>query len=126
MDNNVLRILSEVLDYISNIEESLQGLGFSDYHNNRRVKIAVVQNFDLLFDEVVKLPSDFREDHWAELWDEFEQLRFKFINSDFGIDEDIVWKTAKHKLRKLKTYVKKIVREKESYKLEDDIEDIRS
>ena len=93
--------LFEILDLISGIEENLQGLGFEDFKNDRKVKIFVVQRFESIFSII----NNISESDLFLLpdinWELFKDMERKLFENPYGIDDETVWKAAKYDLRKL-------------------------
>jgi uncharacterized protein with HEPN domain len=106
MENLVLSSLYNILEGITTIQEILQGIGFTDYRNDRKRKIAVVQVFEGIFLEMRNLPDSFDNEEWQLFRQQFEALHLQFIGDGMGLDDDLVWDTAKHRMKKLSIFIK--------------------
>ena len=106
MNTEITEKIDTILDQISNIEENLQGLGFEDYRNDRRKKIAVVQSFETIIEYVNSFTEDEKKQVPSVDWEVFLTLRSKFLNAEIGLNDEQVWKAAKNQLKKLKLALK--------------------
>lgn len=102
MNDKIVEFLSDAVDSISVIEETLQGVGYNDYRNDRKMKITVVDSFENLFEAVRHIPEEIRAEYSDVPWEEFENMRLDIKDENYGVDEERVWKWAKIKLRKIK------------------------
>jgi uncharacterized protein with HEPN domain len=102
MPEKINDILDDIKNSINEIEESLQGLGFDDYRNNRGRMIYVVNRLESIFGNIDRIDSDFRSLHPEVQWEEVLQYRNMMLKGNSGIDEKEVWTIAKIKLVKLK------------------------
>jgi uncharacterized protein with HEPN domain len=100
--DTILTNIDDILDNIRDIEESLSGLGYNDYLNNRKVKINIVEKFEDIIFKVMKVPNGIKEEHPGEFWNEVISLQFRLLSPEIGIDEELVWTTAKRKLKALR------------------------
>ena len=55
------------------------------------------------------MPRDFKERHFEIPWREIAGMRDQLIHGYFGIDLNIVWKTVKKDIPKLKKEIKELV-----------------
>jgi uncharacterized protein with HEPN domain len=102
MSSNSTAIIDDIKDLISEIEETLQGIGFNDYRSDRRRMIFVVRRLETILNNLELLDEDFREKHKDIPWDEVADYRSKILGNSFEINEQEVWTIAKIKLMKLK------------------------
>ncbi len=102
MEKQIKETIIDILDSISVIEESIQGIGFEDYRTDRKRMIQVVGHFGTIIEKAAMLPESFRDQYPDIPWVDINNLVNRFIRSDFGIDEQVVWKAAKIELRHLR------------------------
>ena len=109
MENTVRKMLIEVNDSVSLIEETLQGIGYEDFRNDRFKKIIVVENFEKIIDKFAQIPDELQDEIHGIPWEEIQHLSDKFLNSEYEIDNQEVWKTAKSQLKKIKTLISSFI-----------------
>lgn len=109
MDQILRKSLREILDLINRIEELLQGIGFEDFANDRKIKIGVVHNYEQLFDALETIPGNIRDQNPGIHWSELMELKQKIVISDYGISDEEVWNISKHKLKKIGRSIKSVV-----------------
>ena len=105
MTNEIKENLNQILDSISTIEESIQGIGFDDYHTDRRRKILAVECFENIISLMHNIPEDFKANSTDIEWAEIAGLRKLFVNHEFGINEHEIWNASKKTIRRLKKQV---------------------
>ena len=101
MTNNFKSLVLHIRDNINQIEETLSGSGFEDFHTDRKKIISVVQSFEEIISAVNSIENDKKLRYTFIPWTQIEDLKYNLCKSDFGIDAEEVWRTAKHDLKKI-------------------------
>ncbi|MDQ1266392.1 MAG: hypothetical protein QG635_1544 [Bacteroidota bacterium] len=109
IEKDIFERLYAITDSISVIDESLQGLGFGEYYNDRKKMILVVRQFETIISSVKALPEEFKAKYPEIDWEEIENLGNSFIHYESGVDEEKVWGAAKHKLHRLYKFITKLL-----------------
>lgn len=102
MESILKEALIQILDSITIIEESLQGIGFDSYRTNRKIKIEVVQQFESIMSVVLNLPESIKEKYPELPWYLVYVTKVQFVDPQNGIKDEEVWNTAKKDLKKLR------------------------
>lgn len=97
MDNLKEKIYN-ILDYINSIEEALQGTAFEDFRLNRALKIKLTEIFEQISSEIKNIPDETKKQYPSIDWDTLLNLTISFLG-EYGISEEEIWKTSKHKLK---------------------------
>ena len=105
MEKDELNGLTDLLDSISFIRESLQGIAFNEFRTDRRLMILIIKEFGNIIEIIGNFTPEFKEKYSDVPWNETIDLILLFVNSTFGVDEEIVWKASKIELRHLEKLI---------------------
>ncbi len=100
--------LKDILDAIAKIEDYTKDLSFEEFLKNSLVVDAVVRNFEILGEASKNISEEVKSQYPDIPWKEMAGMRDKIIHEYFGIDLEIVWKTAKIRLPQLRSLLKDI------------------
>ncbi len=100
--------LKDILDAIAKIEDYTKDLSFEEFLKNNLVVDAVVRNFEILGEASKNISEEVKSQYPDIPWKEMAGMRDKIIHEYFGIDLEIVWKTAKIRLPQLRSLLKDI------------------
>lgn len=98
--------LEHMLMAIEKIEEYISGLDESAFKNDSKTADAVIRQLEIIGEAARNVPENSVKDSPIP-WAKITGLRNKLIHDYFGIDLDIVWKTAKEGTAPLKNYLQK-------------------
>lgn len=73
-----------------------------------------MRNLEIIGEAAKNISPDLQNKHKDTQWKEIAGMRDKIIHFYFGVNLDIVWRTAKDKLPLLKKKIEKIIQEEES------------
>ncbi len=91
-------IIDDISDIISDILQSIQGIGFQDYRIDRKLKIYIVRKF-LEIDALAKSVYEEEESAYPHVpWKELRTLIDNFVNSESGVDDNVIWDKARRVL----------------------------
>lgn len=102
--------LNDILQAIGRIEKYTTGLNFEDFSKNDMIVDAVVRNFEIIGEAAKQIPPEIKEQQGHIQWKEMAGMRDKLSHNYSGIDIEIVWKTAKKRLPKLKRSIKGLLK----------------
>ena len=96
--------LRHMLDAIEKIEEYIEGMNRDLFLRDHKTIDAVIRQFEILGEAAGRVPTDHVSDCPIR-WQAIAGLRNKLIHGYFGVDPEIVWKTATSELDELKRYL---------------------
>ena len=100
--------LEDILNSISNIEDYTKGLLFENFSNDKKTIDAVDRNLEIIGEAARNIGERFAEGHSELPWSEMISMRNKVIHEYIAVDVEILWKTIKEDLPKLKDQIKKL------------------
>ncbi len=113
-EREYLDYLYDLLDSIKKIEQFIQGLDFSTFKNDDKTLYAVIRAIEILGEATKNIPSHIKNDYTNVPWREMAGMRDKLIHEYFGVNKEIVWKTARQEVPALKPLIEQIMSDMKS------------
>ena len=108
MKNNLV-YLKQIVDYVDEIEEYVEGIKFEEFEKSGLLQDAVIRKIELIGESAKRLTVDFWEKYRNELpLAEAVSTRNRLIHQYDDIDLGIVWETIKSDLPELKKKVEEL------------------
>ena len=104
--------LDDIMESIIKIEGYMNKvLSYKDFKCNNLITDAVVRNLEIIGEATKNLPLDIKRRYRDIEWKKISGLRDILIHEYFGINLEIVWDVVTDKIPKLKSSIKKIIKE---------------
>jgi len=91
------------LDAIVKIEDYTKDLSFEEFSKKQPDWRCSCRNFEIVGEASKRVPKETKFQCPDILWKEMAGMRDKMIHEYFGVDLEIVWRTIKNRLPRLKT-----------------------
>ncbi len=105
-------------DYLTDINEMIDailgyigGISYEAFSQDQRTQFAVIRAFEIMGEASKNVPNEVREQYHEIPWVEMAGMRDKLIQGYFGIDLQIIYKTAVEILPELQHITKKMINE---------------
>lgn len=110
MKREFIDYVQDIIDAIDKIEEFTQGITLEQFSKDDKTLFATVRAFEIIGEATSKLPSEVRSHHDIP-WQDVIGIRNKLMHEYFGVDVEVVWKTIKEDLPKLRPVIIQILEE---------------
>lgn len=99
-----------ILENIQYIEQDIAGIQKETFFADRRVRQLVTRNLEVIGEAMTNIPEEVRTNYPEIPWRDIMDMRNKLIHEYFGIDDEVVWKTATESIPILKEQIEKILK----------------
>lgn len=102
--------LEDILDSILKIEMFIQNQKFEDFAGDEKTQFAVIRALEIIGEASKKIPESVRQNFPNVPWSIMAGMRDKLIHDYFGVDIEVVWKTATFDLKNIKPAIQEIIK----------------
>ncbi len=100
--------LQDIIDSINDIGNFIEGMTFDDFKKDRKTSNAVIRSIEVIGEATKKIPDSVRDKNPSIPWKNMAGMRDKMIHEYFGVDLEILWKTATEDVPPIKSSIKEL------------------
>jgi len=108
-DRIIIDYLNDILESIVNIRSFLKGMDYPTFQEDIKTQYAVIRALEIIGEASKKIPKEVKENYSWIPWRFMAGMRDKLIHDYFGVDTQVVWKTATEEILKLEKDIKNLV-----------------
>jgi len=86
--------LQDMIEATDKVASFIAGLTEAQFLADDRTQFAVVRALEILGEASKKIPASFKSTHGDIPWREVAGMRDKLVHDYFGVNAEVVWKTA--------------------------------
>jgi uncharacterized protein with HEPN domain len=103
--------LEDILDAVMKIEKFISGQSYDDFAHDEKSQFAVIRAFEIIGEASKKIPAHVKKKYSNVPWRVMAGMRDKLVHEYFGVDIDVVWKTATEDIKELKPIIHGIIKD---------------
>lgn len=108
-DRIILDYLNDILESMTNIKLFLIDIDSIKFQEDTKTQYAVVRALEIIGEASKKIPNEVKENNSWIPWRFMTGMRDKLIHDYFGVDIQVVWKTATEDILNLEEDIKNII-----------------
>jgi uncharacterized protein with HEPN domain len=94
--------LQDIYDAVNDVATFIEGMRYEDFLKDKKTINAVIRSIEVIGEASKQLPEAVKDKNPSIPWKKISGMRNKVIHEYFGVDIEIVWKTAKKQIPALK------------------------
>ena len=110
-DRILFDYLNDIFDSILKIKSFIEKENFTNFQNDTKTQYAVIRALEIIGEASKKIPKEFQDNYSWIPWRYMTGMRDKLIHDYFGVDIQVVWKTATEDILNLEKDIKQILAE---------------
>ena len=111
----LLDYFNDILDSVISIKEFLVDVDYASFCQDKKTQYAVIRALEIIGEASKKVPKQVRDIYTNIPWRSITGMRDKLIHDYFGVDVEVVWKTANEKILTLENEMQRIISDYKSY-----------
>ncbi|MCD6116360.1 DUF86 domain-containing protein [bacterium] len=108
-DRIIVDYLNDILISITDIRLFLNNMDYKTFREDKKTQYATIRALEIIGESAKKIPKDIRNNYSWIPWRLIAGMRDKLIHDYFGVDMEVVWKTATEEIMKLEEDIKNLV-----------------
>ncbi|RKY57673.1 MAG: DUF86 domain-containing protein [Candidatus Latescibacterota bacterium] len=105
----VLDYLRDILDMMEKVQEFTQGMDLQNFVQDAKTAFAVIRALEVIGEATKHVPTAVRQRYPDIPWKRMAGMRDRLIHGYFGVDMEIVWKTAVHLIPELRPQIARVI-----------------
>jgi uncharacterized protein with HEPN domain len=101
--------LLDIKDAINKGISFIKDLTYEEFEKDEKTQFALIRAIEIIGEASKKVPTEIKEQSEEIPWREISGMRDVLIHDYFGINAEVVWKTAKEDLPELKINIEKLI-----------------
>jgi uncharacterized protein with HEPN domain len=102
--------IGHIAEAIEKTEDYIGELTYDEFLKDSKTVDAVIRQLEIIGEAANNISAEFQNAHPEIQWNKIISMRNRLIHEYFGVNEEIVWSTAKEKLSVLKKQIEEVLR----------------
>lgn len=114
-----ISFLQDISDNLQKVEHFIEGLDFEAFMQDEKTRYSVICALEIVGEAAKHIPLSIRCRYPQVAWKNMAGMRDRLIHNYFGVDVNILWKTAREFVPETRYQIKMVL---DSERLKDDEE----
>lgn len=110
-DRQTTDYLNDILYAMSKVDEFTSGLTYEQFTEDEKTQFAVIRAIEVIGEATKNIPDPIKTNYTSIPWRNISGMRDKLIHAYFGVDMEILWKTATKEIPIIEPQIKQILDE---------------
>lgn len=97
-ERTVSDYLHDILNTIESCERFIEGMDFDQFVSDEKTTFAVRHALEIIGEAVKHIPEEIKQEYPSIPWRKIAGTRDVIIHAYFGVDLNVIWKTANERL----------------------------
>lgn len=110
-----LNFANDMLEQVEKIKNKFSDLSYEEFYNNEDLQLSTERRFEIIAEAVNNIETEvlYKVYNDRTYWRIIKDMRNRITHEYWGVSLEIVYETAKNKMKELEEYAKKIIEELE-------------
>ena len=108
-ERRYIDFMQDIVDNLEKAESFTEGLEFEDFQMDEKTRYSVICALEIVGEACKKVPTVVRQRNQQVPWKEMAGMRDRPIHGYFGVDDEIVWKTAREFAPEMRLAIEAII-----------------
>jgi len=110
-DRTYVDYLVDIPDANLLVQDFISGMNYDDFASAAKTVFAVIRALEIVGEASKRIPSEMREAYSGIPWRSMAGMRDKLIHDYFGVNLEVIWKTATNELPSIEPELRLIIGE---------------
>jgi uncharacterized protein with HEPN domain len=102
--------LKDIFDSINDIISFVENMSYDEFVSDKKTKYAVIRGFEIIGEATKHIPKKIKDKYPEIPWKQMAGMRDKVIHEYFGVNLDVLWKTATLRIPSIKPMIENIIK----------------
>ncbi|MCX6668967.1 MAG: DUF86 domain-containing protein [Methanothrix sp.] len=101
--------LQDIVDNLEKAESFVEEMDFGEFQEDEKTRYSLICALEIVGEAAKKVPTAVRQRNPQVPWKDMAGMRDRLIHGYFGVDNEIVWKTAKEFAPQIRSEIETIL-----------------
>lgn len=113
-ERRYIDFMQDIVDNLVKAESFIEEMKFEEFLVDEKTRYSVICALEIVGEAVKKVPTAVRQRNPQVPWKDMAGMRDRLIHGYFGVDNEIVWKTAREFAPEIRSEIESILERERS------------